>query len=131
MSRYVRLLRHGSVPAPPPPALPKLRRALRWVMTHSENLRPEQAIGCKKVRAACPELDATVDHVRAFAALMNEHRGEDLNTWIDHVKQHDLHSLRQFADGCRGSGSRVQVGTGSCVHLVVRQATLEASSRAA
>jgi ParB family transcriptional regulator, chromosome partitioning protein len=33
--------------------------------------------------------------------------------------------------GCRGSGSRVQVGTGSCVHLIDRQATLGASSRAA
>jgi G3E family GTPase len=32
---------------------------------------------------------------------------------------------------CRGSGSRVQVGTGSCVHLADRQATREASSRAA
>ncbi|MGW1811533.1 hypothetical protein [Streptomyces sp. NPDC002078] len=82
VSRYVRLLREGMVTAPPLPALPKPRRALRWIMTHPERLRPDEAVGIKEIRAACPELDATVDHVRTFAGLMHEHHGEDLPAWI-------------------------------------------------
>jgi transposase len=68
-------------------------------MTHPDRLQPEQAIGLKEVRSACPELDATVTHVRSFASLMHEHRGEDLHTWIEQVRQDDLPHLRQFADG--------------------------------
>ncbi|MEH6377135.1 ISL3 family transposase [Streptomyces sp. KLMMK] len=96
---YVRLLKQGVVNSPPLPALPKPKRALRWIMTHPERLRPEQTIGLKEVRAACPELDATVENVRAFASLMHQHRGEDLHAWIELVRQDDLPHLRQFADG--------------------------------
>jgi hypothetical protein len=42
-----------------------------------------------------------------------------------------VYAINPMAAACRGSGSRVQVGTGSCVHLADRQATREASSRAA
>ncbi|MER7112766.1 ISL3 family transposase [Streptomyces sp. NPDC000229] len=99
VNRYVRLLRDGTVTTPPPPALPKPRRALRWVMTRPEHLRPDEAVGLKEIRAACPELDATVGHVRAFAGLMHEHRGEDLPVWIERVQQDDLPHLHQFANG--------------------------------
>ncbi|MCX4734545.1 transposase [Streptomyces sp. NBC_01363] len=84
---------------PPPLALPKPRRALRWVMTHPERLRSEDAVGLKEMRTACPELDATVEHVRAFARLMHEHRGRDLSTWIAGISQDDLPHLGQFAEG--------------------------------
>ncbi len=83
VNSYVRLLKQGTVTAPPPPALPKPRRALRWITTLPEHLRPDQAVGLKEVRVACPELDAAVDHVRAFGALMHDHRGEDLHKWIE------------------------------------------------
>ncbi|MFJ9821689.1 hypothetical protein ACIRU3_41885 [Streptomyces sp. NPDC101151] len=68
-------------------------------MPHPENLLPDDAIGLKEIRAACPELDATVEHVRSFAGLMHEHRSEDLATWIEQVRQDDPPHLRQFADG--------------------------------
>ncbi|WP_329587076.1 ISL3 family transposase [Streptomyces sp. NBC_01362] len=90
VNSYVRLLKQGTVTAPPPPALPKPRRALRWIMTRPEHLRPDQAVGLKEVRAACPELDAAVDHVRAFGALMHDHRGEDLHEWIELVTEVEL-----------------------------------------
>ncbi|MGW1411016.1 transposase [Streptomyces sp. NPDC002403] len=68
-------------------------------MTRPERLRANEAVGLKEIRAACPELDAAVGHVRTFAVLMHEHRGEDLHEWIEQVGQHDLPALRQFADG--------------------------------
>ncbi|MEU2358978.1 transposase [Streptomyces misionensis] len=99
VSRYVRLLREGMVTTPPPPARPKPRRALRWIMTHPERLRPDKAVGIKEIRAACPELDAAIEHVRGFAGLMHEHRGEDLPARIARIDQDALPHLSQFANG--------------------------------
>lgn len=79
-------------------------------MTHPEHLRPDDAIGLKEVRAACPELDATVEHVRSFAGLMHEHRGEDLPAWIEQVRQNDLPHLRQFSDGLLHDRDAVTAG---------------------
>ncbi|MBT2443417.1 transposase [Streptomyces sp. ISL-36] len=98
---------------PPPPALPKPRRVLRWITTRPENLRPEESVGLKEIRAACPELDATVEHVRGFGSLMHEHRGEDLDGWINQVRQHDLPALRQFADGLLHDREAVVAGLSS------------------
>ncbi|WP_435853997.1 transposase [Streptomyces misionensis] len=87
------------VTTPPPPARPKPRRALRWIMTHPERLRPDKAVGIKEIRAACPELDAAIEHVRGFAGLMHEHRGEDLPARIARIDQDALPHLSQFANG--------------------------------
>ncbi|MFW6694849.1 transposase [Streptomyces sp. MAR4 CNX-425] len=113
VSRYVRLLRDGVVTTPPPPALPKPRRALRWIMTHPQRLRPDEAVGVKEIRAACPELDATVDHVRAFANLMHEHRGEDLLTWTAGIDEEALPHLSRFAHGLRHDLDAVTAGLSS------------------
>ncbi|MGW8889703.1 transposase [Streptomyces sp. NPDC055749] len=98
------------VTTPPRPALPKPRRALRWIMTRPDRLHPDEAVGIKEIRAACPELDATVDHVRDFAGLMHEHRGEDLPAWIIRVGQHNLPHLIQFAGGLRHDFDAVTAG---------------------
>ncbi|MET9378847.1 ISL3 family transposase [Streptomyces sp. NPDC002992] len=113
VNSYVRLLKQGTITEPPPPALPKPRRALRWITTRPEHLRPEESVGLKEVRAACPELDATVEHVRAFGSLLHEHRGEDLHNWIERVGRDDLPALRQFADGLRRDRGAVVAGLSS------------------
>ncbi|MCX5165554.1 ISL3 family transposase [Streptomyces sp. NBC_00264] len=113
VSRYVRLLREGMVTTPPLPALPKPRRALRWILTHPERLRPDEAVGTKEIRSACPELDATVDHVRTFAGLMHEHHGEGLPAWIARVDQEALPHLGQFANGLLHDLDAVTTGLSS------------------
>ncbi|MEU7072307.1 transposase [Streptomyces narbonensis] len=112
VNSYVRLLKQGTVTAPPPPALPKPRRALRGIMSRPERLRPDEATGLKEIRAACPELNA-VDHVRAFGSLMHEHRGNDLDEWIEQVRRHDLPALWQFADGLLHDRDAVVAGLSS------------------
>ncbi|AYG78328.1 hypothetical protein DWB77_00435 [Streptomyces hundungensis] len=99
VNRYIRQLKQGLETAPPTLALPKPRRALRWVMTHPDRLRPHEVLGLKALRAACPELDAAVEHVRTFAALMHDRRGQDVFDWIEQVHNSDLPSLQQFARG--------------------------------
>lgn len=113
VNSYVRLLKQGVVTAPPPPTLPKPRRALRWIMTRPGHLRPDEDVGLKQVRAGCPELDAAVNHVRAFGSLMREHRGKDLDEWIEQVRENDLQALRQFADGLLHDRDAVVAGLSS------------------
>ncbi|MEV5985505.1 transposase [Streptomyces sp. NPDC052051] len=113
VNSYVRLRKQGTITAPPPPALPKPRRALRWIMSRPEYLRPEEAVGLKEIRAACPELDAAVDHVRAFGSLMHQHRGDDLDEWIEQVRRNDLPAMRQFADGLLHDRDAVVAGLSS------------------
>lgn len=98
---------------PPLPTLPKPRRALRWIMTQPERLRPDEVVGIKEIRTACPELDATVDHVRAFATFMHEHRGEDLPTWITRIDREALPHLSQFAGGLLHDLDAVTAGLSS------------------
>ncbi|MGI5291141.1 ISL3 family transposase [Nonomuraea polychroma] len=68
-------------------------------MTDPGNLHPNDAEELKQIRAACPELQAAVEHVRAFATMMRHLHGAQLPTWIDSVRNDDLPHLRQFADG--------------------------------
>ncbi|WP_438818640.1 ISL3 family transposase [Streptomyces venezuelae] len=113
VNSYVRLLKQGTITAPPPPALPKPRRALRWIMTRPDHLRPEEAVGLKEIRAACPELNATVERVRGFGLLMDEHDGDCLERWIEQVRRYDLPAIRQFADGLLRDWDAVVAGLSS------------------
>lgn len=113
VNAYIRQLKVGTVPPPPPWTPPKPRRALRWIMTNPGLLRPGELQGLKEIRAACPELDATVRRVRDFAALMHERRGEGLPGWIEQVRGDDLPHLHQFADGLERDKQAVIAGLSS------------------
>ncbi|WP_319718012.1 ISL3 family transposase [Nonomuraea angiospora] len=101
VDRYIRLLRKGSIAPPPPRPTPKPRKITAWIMTHSDNLRPDHAPDLTQVRAACPELDAIFRHVRSFATMMRDLRGDRLPTWIDAVPEEGLPHLHRFAHGLR------------------------------
>lgn len=96
---HVRLLKNGGVPPPPPRPVPRPRKVTRWILTNPGHLHADTAVELKQIRAACPELEATVEHVRAFATMMRHLRGDRLPNWIDAVRDDDLPHLRQFADG--------------------------------
>lgn len=113
VNAYIRQLKLGTIPPPPPWTPPKPRRALRWIMTDPDLLRPGQVQGLKEIRAACPELGATVRHVRDFAALMHERRGDGLAAWIERVRNDDLPHLHQFADGLERDQDAVIAGLSS------------------
>lgn len=101
VDRYIRLLRKGSVAPPPPRPVPKPRTITAWIVSHPDHLRPDDALELKQVREACPELDAALRHVRAFAVMMRDLRGDRLPGWIDGVHHDDLPHLHRFADGLR------------------------------
>ncbi|MFE4959075.1 transposase [Streptomyces sp. NPDC056653] len=53
----------------------------------------------KTVRTHCPELDALTRHVRSFAIMLADRKGECLPEWIAAVRQDDLPSLHTLAAG--------------------------------
>jgi transposase len=68
-------------------------------MIHPDDLRSDDAVALKEIRASCPELDAVTRHVRSFATMMRDLRGDRLPTWIDDVRNSEIRDLVQYADG--------------------------------
>ncbi|MFF3617513.1 ISL3 family transposase [Streptomyces sp. NPDC002580] len=89
------------VPAPEPRPAPKPRRVVRWIMTNPAHLTETDATELKEIRAACPELDAAARHVRDFADMMRDLRGELLPSWMERVLAEDLPALHSLVNGLR------------------------------
>lgn len=68
-------------------------------MIHPDDLRPDDAVTLKEIRAACPELDAATRHVRSFATMMRDLRGDRFSTCVEDVCHSDVSHLVQYADG--------------------------------
>jgi transposase len=96
---YVRLLKDDAVAPPPPRIVPRPRTVTRWIMIHPDDLRSDHAVALKEIRAACPELDAATRHVRSFATMMRDLRGDRLPRWIEQIRGSELPALIQYADG--------------------------------
>jgi transposase len=101
LRRYVRAFRATTVKAPTTPAPPKPRRVVRWIMSNPDNLGDEDKTQLKKILARCPELDAVTKHVRDFAAMMRDLRGDRLDDWMRRVQNDDLPALHSFVTGIK------------------------------
>ncbi|MER6198127.1 transposase [Streptomyces sp. NPDC001586] len=70
-------------------------------MTNPGHLTETDAAELKEIRAACPELDAAARHVRDFADMMRDLRGELLPSWMERVLADDLPALHSLVNGLR------------------------------
>ncbi|WP_280464778.1 transposase [Nocardia brasiliensis] len=84
--RAFRATAHIPVPPPKPPAV---RRVTAWFMTDPAHIDPDDQRRLDSILAASPELDSLAGHVRAFAAIMEELRGRDLERWMTTVDAGD------------------------------------------
>jgi transposase len=66
-------------------------------MTHPDRLSPDHTAHLSQIRNADAELDRLTTHVRGFATMMTELRGEDLEQWITDVEQDTLAPMASFA----------------------------------
>jgi transposase len=111
VQRYLRRFRigrgHAPVPGPKPPTV---REITNWVMTHPDRVDPDHARQLHRIRAADPELDRLTLHVRGFATMMGELRGQDLESWIVAVEQDNLTPLASFARNLRRDQDAVHAG---------------------
>jgi transposase len=110
--RYLRTFT-PSAPAPAPRPAPRPRRIVRWIMTNPGNLTDEDSLVLKEIRAGCPELDALTDHVRDFAEMMRDRRGDQLAEWMERVEQDTLPALHSLVNGLRRDQDAVTAGLSS------------------
>ena len=60
--------------------------------------------------SACPHLTVLAEHVRAFAALLTDRRGAELEGWMSAVEASDLPALHGFVRGLRKDLAAVAAG---------------------
>ncbi|MEU6230655.1 transposase [Streptomyces sp. NPDC047042] len=76
-----------------------MRDVTGWLTRHPDRLTDDQTGRLKEILARCPALDRTAHHVRAFAGLMNNRQGRNLDQWITRVQGDDLPALHTFVTG--------------------------------
>jgi transposase len=100
-----------AAPTPePPPAPPKIRHVVGWIMRDPQHLSDKESLRLREVLARCPELDATRRHVGAFAAMIRNLGGDHLTDWMDRVRADNLPALHSFVNGLRHDLAAVTAG---------------------
>ncbi|MFI9496184.1 ISL3 family transposase [Streptomyces halstedii] len=94
---YLRQKRTSPGPVTARPPSPRI--VAGWVLRRPASLSETEQLRLKHVRANCPEIDALTKHVRSFATMLTERRGELLPDWLTAVRQDDLPSLHTLAAG--------------------------------
>jgi transposase len=111
VQRYLRRFRDGRGHAPlPGPKPPTVREVTSWVMTHPDRLGADETNRLRHLRTADTELDRLTTHVRGWATMMTELRGQDLEQWIVAVEQDSLAPLASFARNLRRDQDAVHAG---------------------
>ncbi|TMC13432.1 MAG: transposase [Chloroflexi bacterium] len=107
--RYLRQFRADPAASARPLQL-KARQVTSWIMQEPTSLEADEQESLQRVLDRCPELNALAGHVRAFAEMMRERRGDRLARWMDDVRAHDLPDLRSFVGGVRRDQDAVVAG---------------------
>jgi transposase len=92
----------------PSPQPPKVRQVTAWIMTDPAHLNPNSSRLLTAITASCPELAAVQGHVQAFAQLMTERRGRDLEKWM--TAAGSTPDLSSFITGLRRDQDAVTAG---------------------
>jgi transposase len=108
--RYLRPFRLGCPTPPPGPTPPTVREVTGWILRRPEALDDQEQTRFKEVLARCPHLDATSQHVAAFAEMLTKLRGDRLDGWIAAVEADDLPGLHSFTTGLRRDHAAVVNG---------------------
>jgi hypothetical protein len=77
-------------------AVPAPRRLVSWIMTRPADLPEPDRAHLDQLLGACPHLIILAKHVRAFASLLTDRRGAELEGWMCAVEASDLPALHGF-----------------------------------
>lgn len=94
----------------PSPKPPSVRQVVGWIMSDPANLDPATQCRLDTVLAASPPLAALAGHVQAFATMMCQLRGHELESWMAAVTQDDQPALHSFVTGLRRDQDAVTAG---------------------
>jgi transposase len=104
------LEQHRPAKAPLAPPAPTVREVTGWLTRHPDCLTEDQRLGHKTLTDRCPELQATSEHVRAFATILTQLTGQNLRAWISDVKAAGLPGMSPFAKGLEQDLDAVTAG---------------------
>jgi transposase len=107
---YVRALRPLTAVPPAAPRPPKVRHVVNWLLRNPQRMEPDDQVGLAAVRARCPHLDRLAAHVTAFAVILTQRRGHELDAWITAVTNDDQPDLHSFAAGLQRDYDAVRNG---------------------
>lgn len=89
---------------------PSVRKVVAWILTNPVTLATEHQERLDRILAASPDLAALTGHVRAFAEIMTQRRGRDLERWMAAVDADDQPALHSFVRGLRRDQDAVTAG---------------------
>jgi transposase len=104
----VRYLNQGRADTERP--VPAPRRLVSWIMTRPADLPEPDHVHLEQLLATCPHLAVLTEHVRAFAGLLVDRRGADLQSWMSGVEASELPALHGFVRGLRKDLPAVTAG---------------------
>jgi transposase len=107
---YLAPFRHTAAMPAPPLRPPKPRKVASWIMTRPGALPAGEQASLDAILAASPELAAFTEHARAFATLMTERRGRDLEDWMTAAAASCEPALQSFVTGLRADQDAVTAG---------------------
>jgi transposase len=107
---YLRPFRNSVRVPEPAPLAPKVRRVVGWIMSNPKDMTDEDRQRLEGILARSPELVALAGHVRSFATMMRDLRGDRLEEWMAAVDADDLPALRSFVIGLRRDQDAVTAG---------------------
>ncbi|MFE0379847.1 ISL3 family transposase [Streptomyces inhibens] len=108
--RHLQDIRASGKPAPARQDKLTVRKAT-WLLTaHPDKINEGNALKRKQLLARCPKLDAVAKCVRAFARMMTERRGSELDDWITRAESTGLKPLCSLARGLRQDFDAVAAG---------------------
>jgi transposase len=87
-----------------------VRRVTGWIMSDPANLEPGTQRRLDAILDASPSLAALTRHVQAFATMMCQLRGAQLESWMGAVTSDDLPALHSFVTGLRRDHDAVTAG---------------------
>jgi len=108
--RYLQPFRATLTAPERPPTQLKVRDVVGWIMRDPEKLDPDERCRLRALLDRCPELNALAGHVRAFAEMIGELRGDRLDQWMQKVEADDLPPLHSFVAGLRRDHNAVVAG---------------------
>jgi transposase len=108
--RHLQSVRATGKPAPKVGEALTVRQATRLITRRPTSLDADEKVKLKGLLTRCPELDAVAECVRAFAEMMNDKRGAELNNWLAQAEATQMPSLRSLARGLRQDFAAVKAG---------------------
>jgi transposase len=108
--RYVRRFRSCPTTSDEQPKQLKVRQVVGWIMREPSKLKADEQVRLQTLLDRCPELNALAGHVRAFAEMIRELRGDRLQEWMDGVQADDLPALHSLVIGLRRDQEAVVAG---------------------